>query len=111
MLPSRLLWCDPRPIPRFNRQDPVTQIVCDPDFYEPVDEDDCSAFSYFCQTHDRFYWHDDCGEGAHLIALHCERHGPENMWPQPLMMAFPEGFSPPLSDVQLAWVRSEQDAS
>jgi len=110
MLPSRLLWCDPRPIPRLNRQDPVMQVVCDPDFYEPTGEDECSVFSYFCQTHDRHYRHDSCGEGAHVIALHCERHGPENMWPQPLMLAFPEGFSPALSDAQLAWVRSEEDA-
>ncbi|MFE8013401.1 hypothetical protein ACFU3O_11755 [Streptomyces antibioticus] len=89
----------------------MTQIVCDPDFYEPTDEDGCSVFSYFCQIHDRQYRHDYCGVGAHRIALHCEQHGPENMWPQPLMLAFPEGFSPPLSDAQLAWVRSEEDAS
>ncbi|MFI0090505.1 hypothetical protein [Streptomyces bobili] len=111
MLPYRLLWCDPRPILKFNRQEPVTQIVRDVDFYEPLDEDDCWAFSYFCQFHDRYYRHDDCGEGAHVVALLCERHGLENRWPQPLMMAFPEGFSPPLSDAQLAWVRSEEDAS
>ncbi|MGW1031629.1 hypothetical protein ACWD4Z_05485 [Streptomyces antibioticus] len=88
----------------------MTQIVRDPDFYEPMDEDDCSVFWYFCQTHDRHYRHNDCGEGAHLVALHCEQHGAENMWPQPLMLMLPEGFSPLLSDVQLAWVRSEEDA-
>ncbi|MFJ9023424.1 hypothetical protein ACIRPU_26165 [Streptomyces sp. NPDC102259] len=93
VLPSRLLCCDPRPIPRFNRQEPVTRVVCDPDFYEPVDEEDCSTFPYFCQTHDRYYRHDDCGEGAHLVAVHCERHEPENMWPQPLMMV-PGGVLP-----------------
>ncbi|MFK0171528.1 hypothetical protein ACIQU5_22275 [Streptomyces sp. NPDC090306] len=38
MLPPRLLWCDPRPVPRFNRQDPVTAIVRDPGFHEPTDE-------------------------------------------------------------------------
>ncbi|MFF8317797.1 hypothetical protein ACF06V_11580 [Streptomyces bobili] len=88
----------------------MTQIVRDPDFYEPGEEDDCSTFSYFCQTHDRYYRYDGCGDGAHLIAPRCDRHGLENMWPQPLMMAFPEGFSPSLSDAQLAWVRSEEDA-
>ncbi len=41
----------------------MTQVVCDPDFYEPTDEDDCSVFSYFCRTHDRYYWHEACGEG------------------------------------------------
>ncbi|MET9594277.1 hypothetical protein ABZY45_25615 [Streptomyces sp. NPDC006516] len=35
MLPPRLLWCDPRPIPRFNRQEPVTLIVRDPGFSGP----------------------------------------------------------------------------
>ncbi|SHH95717.1 hypothetical protein SAMN05444521_2844 [Streptomyces sp. 3214.6] len=110
MLPSRLLWCDPRPIPRFNRQEPVTLIVRDPGFYEPTEEDDCSTFWYFCQTHDRRYGYAACGEGAHLVVLHCEEHGPESVWPQPLMLMFPQGFVPSLSDMQLAWVRSEDDA-
>lgn len=110
MLPPRLLWRDPRPIPRFNRQEPVTQIVRDPGFYEPSDEDGCSRFGYFCQAHDRFYSHESCGEGPHLIALDCQEHGPESVWPQPLMGMFPEGFDPPLSDAQLAWVRAEDDA-
>lgn len=110
MLPPRLLWRDPRPIPRFNRQEPVTQIVRDPSFYEPSDEDDCSRYGYFCQAHDHHYWHESCGEGPHFIALDCQEHGPESMWPQPLMLMFPEGFDPPLSDAQLAWVRAEDDA-
>ncbi|MFE9764314.1 hypothetical protein ACFYPC_07230 [Streptomyces sp. NPDC005808] len=110
MLPPRLLWRDPRPIPRLNRQEPVTQIVRDRDFYEPTEEDDCSTYSYFCLTHDRHYWHEACGEGAHLIALHCEQHGPENVWPQPLMLMFPEGFAPRLSEAQLVWAQSESDA-
>ncbi|MFJ8108814.1 hypothetical protein [Streptomyces sp. NPDC096132] len=110
MLPSRLMWCDPRPIPRFNRQERVTLIVRDPGFYEPTEDDDCSTFGYFCRSHDRFYRHEACGEGAHVVALHCELHGPESMWPQPLMLALPEGFVPPLTDEQLAWVQTENDA-
>ncbi|MFF3891456.1 hypothetical protein [Streptomyces sp. NPDC001914] len=110
VLPPRLLWCDPRPIPRFNRQERVILIVRDPGLYEPSDEDHCSRFGYFCQTHDRPYSHESCGEGDHVIALDCQEHGPESMWPQPLMLMFPEGFDPPLSDAQLAWVRAEEDA-
>lgn len=64
---------------------------------------------YVCQTHDRTYWHESCGKGDHLIAMHCQRHGLENIWPQPLMLMFPEGFSPGLSDEQLAWVQAEND--
>ncbi|MFI1719374.1 hypothetical protein [Streptomyces litmocidini] len=109
MLPPRLLWRDPRPIPRFNRQEPVTLTVRDPDFHEPAD-DDCTRFWYSCRSHDRVYRHEACGEGPHLLVLHCEDHGPENMWPQPLMMLFPEGFAPPLSDAQLDWVKAEEDA-
>jgi hypothetical protein len=110
VLPPRLLWCAPRPIPPFNRQEPVTQIIRDPGSYEPTDEDDCTTFWYFCQSHDRVYRHEACGEGPHLVLLHCEDHGPENMWPQPLMLMFAEGFDPLLSDTQLDWVRAEEDA-
>ena len=85
----------------------MTTIVCDPGFHEPAAEDDCTTFGYHCQTHDRPYRHESCGEGSHLIALRCGRHGPENMWPQPLMLMFPEGFTPPLTDAQLAHARSE----
>lgn len=106
MLPARLSWCDPRPIPRFNRQGPVTVIVRDPGFYEPGDEDDCVRVWYVCRSHGRPYLHEACGEGDHLIALHCEEHGPENVWPDPRMLMFPEGFSPPLSAAQLSWARS-----
>jgi hypothetical protein len=88
----------------------VTLVVRDPGFHEPADEEDCRVFSYFCRTHDRFYRHEACGEGPHLVALHCEEHGPESMWPQPLMLLFPAGFEPPLSEEQLAWVRAEQEA-
>ncbi|MFD7492429.1 hypothetical protein ACFV8T_08410 [Streptomyces sp. NPDC059832] len=84
-------------------------IVSDPGFHEPSD-DDCSVFGYFCQAHDRPYRHESCGEGPHLIALNCQEHGPENMWPQPAMLLFPEGFDPPLSEAQLAWVRAEWGA-
>lgn len=87
----------------------MTRIVRDPGFHEPADEDDCWVFWYFCQAHDCHYRHETCGEGPHLIALHCEQHGPESMWPQPLMMMFPEGFDPPLSDAHLTWVRAEED--
>ncbi|WP_418961096.1 hypothetical protein [Streptomyces tritici] len=110
MLPPRLLWCDPRPIPRLNRQEPRTLIVCDPGFYDPTDEDDCTVFSYFCQTHDRTYAYESCGPESHLLALHCRDHGLENMWPQGKMMLFPEGFEPRLSDEQLAWIRAQWDA-
>ncbi|MET9515463.1 hypothetical protein [Streptomyces sp. NPDC002994] len=89
----------------------MTEIVRDPDFYEATDEDDCSAYRYFCQAHDRYYSHEACGEGPHLIALRCEDHGLENMWPQPLMLRFCEGFTPSLSEAQLAWARSEDDAA
>jgi hypothetical protein len=110
MLPHRLLWCDPRPIPRFNRQDLVTQIVRDPHFHEPADEDDCTAFGYFCQSHGRAYRPGDCGDGPHRVALHCEQHGLENMWPQPLMLMFPAGFDPPLGQDQLSRLQAEWDA-
>jgi hypothetical protein len=88
----------------------VTRIVRDPGFHEPSDEDDCSTFGYFCQAHDRHYWHESCREGPHLIALHCQEHGSESMWPQSLMLTFPAGFDPPLSDAQPAWVRADDDA-
>ncbi|GAA5030392.1 hypothetical protein GCM10023335_70690 [Streptomyces siamensis] len=52
MLPPRLLWTDPRPIPRFNKQETVTQILRSPGFYEPTDGDDCTTFWYFCQSLD-----------------------------------------------------------
>ncbi|MDF9808714.1 hypothetical protein M2436_007261 [Streptomyces sp. HB372] len=102
-----MLWCDPRPIPQFDPQEPVTLIVRDPGFHEPADEDDCTTFSYFCQTHDRFYGRETCGEGPHLVALHCEEHGPESMWPQPLSLMFPKGFEPSLSKAQLSWLQAE----
>ncbi|MEU5431223.1 hypothetical protein AB0H73_37245 [Streptomyces olivoreticuli] len=89
----------------------MTAIVRDPSFYEPTEEDDCWRYGHFCQAHDRPYWHESCGEGPHLIALHCDEHGPENMWPQPKMLVFPEGFAPLLSDVQLAWVQAQWDAA
>lgn len=89
----------------------MTLIVRDPGFYEPTDEDDCTVFSYFCQTHDRFYQSEACGEGPHLVALHCVDHGPERMWPQPLTLMFPEGFEPTLSEAQLSWLQAEWDAA
>ncbi|WP_239516314.1 MULTISPECIES: hypothetical protein [unclassified Streptomyces] len=110
MLPPRLLWCDPRPIPRFNLQEPVTIVVRDPGFHEPADEDDCWNFWYFCQAHDSLFREEPCRGGPHLVVSHCEEHGPENVWPQPLMLLFPEGFDPPLSAEQLAWVQAENDA-
>ncbi|MFJ6575607.1 hypothetical protein ACIQMY_06530 [Streptomyces sp. NPDC091368] len=110
MLPSRLLWCDPRPLPRFNSQDRVTLIVRDPGFHEPADADDCTVFSYVCRTHDRFHRPEACGDGPHRVALHCEEHGPENMWPQPHMLLFPEGFEPRLDEATLDRLRAEWDA-
>ncbi|MFF5900910.1 hypothetical protein ACFY8O_34040 [Streptomyces argenteolus] len=89
----------------------MTLIVRDPGYHEPTDEDNCAVFSYFCQAHDRFYQREACGEGPHLIALHCEEHGPESMWPQPLTLMFPEGFEPPLSEAQLSWLQAERDAA
>ncbi|MFF5789714.1 hypothetical protein ACFY8P_32645 [Streptomyces sp. NPDC012693] len=53
VLPSRLLWCGPRPIPRLNGQEPVTEIVRGPGFYEPTDEDDCTVFSSWGWTASR----------------------------------------------------------
>ncbi|MFD7867112.1 hypothetical protein [Streptomyces sp. NPDC059783] len=109
MLPDRLVWRDPRPIPPFNRQEPVTVIVRDPAFHEPGDGDDCAVFGYACRTHGRAYGRGVCGEGAHLIALECQEHGMENMWPQPQMLLFPEGFDPPLGETELARIRTEWD--
>jgi hypothetical protein len=86
----------------------VTLIVRDPGFHEPGDDEDCTRFWYFCQTHDRVYRHQACGAEPHLVALHCEEHGPESMWPQPLMLMFPEGFDPLLSEDQLDWARAER---
>ncbi|GAA3507403.1 hypothetical protein [Streptomyces showdoensis] len=87
----------------------MTLILRDPGLHEPTDGDDCTVFSYFCRSHDRFYRHEACGEGQHLVVLHCEDHGPESMWPQPHMLALPEGFDPPLSEAQLDRVRAEWD--
>ncbi|ANP56448.1 hypothetical protein AVL59_11620 [Streptomyces griseochromogenes] len=84
----------------------MTVIVRDPGFHEPADADDCSVFWYFCRTHERPYRHEACGDGAHLIALHCREHGPENFLPDPRMLMFPAGFTPPLSEAQLTWARS-----
>ncbi|MDG4857463.1 hypothetical protein P8605_04705 [Streptomyces sp. T-3] len=107
MLPLRLLWRDPRPVPRYNRQDPVTQIVRAPGFYEPTVEDRCPTVGYFCQTHNGPYLHQTCGEEAHLIALSCAVHGLESMWPQPFMLMFHQGFDPPPSDAELAWAEAQ----
>ncbi|MGW7065151.1 hypothetical protein ACWGHM_42630 [Streptomyces sp. NPDC054904] len=84
----------------------MTQIVRDPSLYEPNDEDLCTVFGYFCHAHDCFYLNEACTEEPHLIALDCQDHGPESVWPQPLMLMFPEGFDPPLSDAQLAWAEA-----
>ncbi|MFE7511888.1 hypothetical protein ACFU8I_11775 [Streptomyces sp. NPDC057540] len=89
----------------------MTLIIRDPDLYEPTDEDDCTVFSYFCQTHGRFHQRDACGDGPHLVALHCEEHGPESMWPQPHMLMFPKGFEPSLSEAQLGRLRAEWEGS
>ncbi|MFS0693246.1 hypothetical protein [Streptomyces nitrosporeus] len=86
-------------------------IVRDPGLHEPADEDDCTVFSYFCQAHNRFYRREDCGEGPHLVALHCAEHGPESMWPQPHMLGLPEGFDPPLSKAQLNRLQAEWGAA
>ncbi len=53
--------------------------------------------------------HEQCGEGPHLLAWHCEGHGPLNRWLGQRFMTFPEGFDPPLSEAQLAWIRSADD--
>ncbi|MFF7205493.1 hypothetical protein [Streptomyces sp. NPDC008141] len=89
----------------------MTLIVRDPDFYKPTDEDDCTVFSYLCLSHDRFYQREACGEGPHLVVVHCEEHGPESMWPQPHTLMFPEGFEPQLSKTQLNWLQAEWDAA
>lgn len=107
VLPPRLLWRDPRPIPRLDPQEPVT-VICDPAFHEPRDDDDCTVFSYACLSHEQPYRRGACGAGPHLIALECTVHGLETMWPQPGMMLFPAGFTPPLSaeqfaEIQAAW--------
>ncbi len=95
----------------FNVQEPVTIIVRDPGFYEPTDEDNCTTFGYFCQSHDGPYRGEACQGGpSHLIALDCGEHGLETMWPQGRMVMLPEGFTPPLNDEQLAWVCSADDA-
>ncbi|MGW0908786.1 hypothetical protein [Streptomyces sp. NPDC002853] len=88
----------------------MTLVVRDPGFHEPTDDDDCTTFWYFCLPHDRAYRHEACGEGPHLLVLRCERHGAENLWPQPRMLMFPAGFDPPLSQAQLGWVQAQEDA-
>ncbi|UXY26603.1 hypothetical protein [Streptomyces sp. HUAS TT20] len=60
-----------------------------------------------CRTHELPYPHQACGGGPRLVALD-SGHGLENMWPQPLMLMLPEGFTPPLTDAQLAWARAEE---
>ncbi|MEU9013045.1 hypothetical protein AB0D12_25450 [Streptomyces sp. NPDC048479] len=109
MLPPRLQWQDPRPIPRLDPQDPVTVTVCDPSFYAPDPADDCSAFWYTCMSHGRHYLRGACGDGPHLIALECTIHGLENMWPQPKMLLFPGGFTPQLGAGQLAEIQAASD--
>lgn len=82
-----------------------------PDFYEPSDEDDCTTLGYACQSHDGPHRGDACqGEPSHRIALDCAEHGLENMWPDDRMLLSPGRFTPPLSDEQLVWIRSESDA-
>lgn len=46
-------------------------LVRDPGFYEPTGEDGCERFWSFCRAHDQTYGHESCGEGPHLLALHC----------------------------------------
>ncbi|RST16515.1 hypothetical protein E2C00_17225 [Streptomyces sp. WAC05374] len=88
----------------------MTLVVRDPGFHEPADGEDCTTFRYVCEAHDRDHRPGSCGEGPHLVALHCAEHGPESMWPQPLMLMFPAGFDPPLSQAQLDWARAGWDA-
>jgi hypothetical protein len=71
--------------------------------------DECTTFWYACLPHHRHYWRGRCGDGPHLIALECATHGLENMWPQPLMLMFPAGFSPPLSVQQLVEAKAAWD--
>lgn len=88
----------------------MTVVVRDPEFYEPTEDDDCTHYWYYCQTHSCDYRDAGCQGGpAHLIALHCRDHGPESMWPQPRMLMLPAGFTPPLSDEQLAWIKSDEE--
>lgn len=109
VLPPRLQWQDPRPIPRFDPQDPVTVMVRDPSFYVPGPADECSAFSYTCMSHGRHYLRGACGDGPHLVALECTNHGLENMWPQPTMLLFPDGFTPQLGPEHLAEIQAVYD--
>lgn len=104
MLPAKLLWQDPRPIPRGNFQEIVVQVVLDPEFHEPTEDDVCPAFSSVCLAHDRLYSPGGCGEGPHLVALNCAAHGYENLGPQPLMHRYPAGFMPLLTAEQFAEV-------
>ncbi|MET7304304.1 hypothetical protein [Embleya sp. NPDC005575] len=102
MLPAKLLWQDPRPIPRDDPQEIVVQVVLDPHFHEPTEDDFCTAFGYVCLTHDRLYSRGGCGGGPHVIVLNCAEHGYENLGPSPLMHRYPAGFIPPLTAEQLA---------
>ncbi|MGC0423512.1 hypothetical protein [Embleya sp. AB8] len=104
MLPPKLLWRDPRPIPRDDPRDIVVRVVLDPDYYEPSAADNCTSFGYVCLSHDRSYSWGGCGEGPHLLALDCSEHGYENLGPQPIMHLFPDGFMPPLTRDQLTEV-------
>ncbi|GCE00624.1 hypothetical protein [Embleya hyalina] len=102
MLPPRLLWRDPRPIPRLDNQDVVIEVVRDPSFHEPFETDDCGWFVRVCLTHDRAYDRGRCGEGEHLLASVCSEHGAENLEVHPLMHRFPTGFTPTLTPDQYA---------
>jgi len=107
MLPPRLLWRDPRRIPRLDIQDVVTEVVRDPSFHEPSETDVCGWFVQVCLTHDHAYVRGGCGEGGHLVASVCSVHGPENLEVHPLMHRFPTGFTPALTADQ--WAELEND--
>ncbi|WP_406293033.1 hypothetical protein OG948_01250 [Embleya sp. NBC_00888] len=107
MLPPRLLWRDPRPIPRLDPQDIVIEVVRDPSFHEPSETDPCVSFGYVCLTHDRAYFRGGCGEGEHLVALECSVHGLENIGAHPLVHRFPTGFTPALTPDQYAELEND----
>jgi hypothetical protein len=117
-LPARLRWHEHLVLPpyRDDPQDEITMVLRDPSFYDRWGDTDAQGCEYLegdhdglwvryrCITHDQVYLPGglDCPDHvAHEIALECEAHGLEGIWPQPLMLAKPAGFDPPLTARQL----------
>jgi len=110
LIPSELRWTDPEPPPRDNPQDRITLLLRHPSFAQPDDEEDCPGGGYRCLTHNRPYMYGHCGEGlTHEIRWECTVHGPEIMGINHVMGWRPQGFDPPLTPEQVAWLNSDDE--